>query len=66
MFSKISVVGKLQDPLFKFLSSKDLNGVVNDAPKWNFCKYLIDEKGMVIKFFPSSVNPTSKDIVELL
>ena len=66
MFEKISVVGKEQHPLFKFLSNKDLNGTVGDAPKWNFCKYLVDENGKVIKFFPSSVKPMGKEILDLL
>jgi len=66
MFSKISVSGKDQDPLYKFLSSKDLNGSVDDAPKWNFSKYLVDENGKVLKFFPSSTKPLSKEIAELL
>jgi glutathione peroxidase len=66
MFSKISVTGKDQHPLFKFLSTKDLNGTVDEAPKWNFSKYLIDENGKVLKFFPSSTKPLSKDITELI
>lgn len=66
MFEKISVVGKDQHPLFSFLSSKDKNGKVNEAPKWNFSKYLVDEKGAVIQFFPSSVKPDSKEIESLL
>jgi glutathione peroxidase len=66
MFSKISVKGKDQDPLYKYLSSKDLNGTVGEAPKWNFSKYLVDENGKVLKFFPSSTKPLSKDITELI
>lgn len=66
MFSKISVKGKDQDPLYKYLSSKDLNGNVSDAPKWNFSKYLVDENGKVLKFFPSSTKPMSKDITDLI
>lgn len=66
MFEKISVKGKDMNPLYVFLSSKDQNGTVNEAPKWNFSKYLIDENGKVIKFFPSSVKPGSKEITSLL
>jgi glutathione peroxidase len=66
MFDKVEVVGDKAAPLFKYLSNKAQNGVVNDAPKWNFCKYLIDENGKVIKFFPSSVKPTSSEITSLL
>jgi len=66
MFEKISVAGKDQHPLYAFLSSKDQNGSVGDSPKWNFSKYLVDENGKVIKFFPSNVKPLSKDITSLL
>lgn len=66
MFSKITVKGEGMHPFYKFLSSKDLNGNVGDAPKWNFCKYLVDENGKVLKFFPSSVKPMDKEITSLL
>ncbi|MCA6435395.1 MAG: glutathione peroxidase [Bacteroidetes bacterium] len=66
MMEKISVSGEDMHPLYKFLSTKDLNGTVDKAPNWNFCKYLIDENGKVIKFFPSKVDPLSEDIISLL
>lgn len=66
MFSKISVKGKDADPLYRFLSSKEENGSVGDAPSWNFCKYLVDENGKVLKFFGSSTKPMSKEITDLL
>jgi len=66
MMEKISVKGSDMHPLYQWLSSKELNGTCNDAPNWNFCKYLIDEKGNIIKFFPSKVDPLSKDITSLL
>jgi glutathione peroxidase len=66
MFSKITVKGDGMHPLYKFLSSKELNGNVGDAPKWNFSKYLVDENGKVLKFFPSSVKPMDKEITGLL
>jgi glutathione peroxidase len=66
MFAKVSVKGKDVDPLFAFLSNKEENGGISDAPTWNFCKYLIDENGKVKKFFGSSTSPMSKDITDLL
>jgi glutathione peroxidase len=66
MFDKVEVIGDKSAPLFKYLSNKAQNGVVDKAPKWNFCKYLIDENGKVIQFFPSSVKPTSSEITSLL
>ncbi len=59
MTEKISVTGEDQHPLYQWLS-KEAGG---QAPKWNFCKYLIDENGKLIKFFPSSANPMGKEIL---
>ncbi len=66
MMEKISVKGTDAHPLYKWLSSKEQNGVCNDSPTWNFCKYLIDENGKLIKFFSSNVDPLSKEITSLL
>lgn len=66
MMEKISVAGNDMHPLYKYLSSKEENGVCDEAPKWNFCKYLVDENGKVIKFFESKVDPLSDEIISLL
>lgn len=66
MMEKISVKGSDMHPLYKYLSTKEENGTCSDAPGWNFCKYLIDEKGNVIKFFSSKVDPLSNEITSLL
>jgi glutathione peroxidase len=66
MMEKVSVKGDDTCPLYKWLSNKEENGVTSDAPKWNFCKYLIDENGKVIKFFSSKVDPLSEEITSLL
>ena len=52
--------------IYEWLSSPELNGWNSTLPSWNFCKYIIDEKGNLIKFFKSGVNPTSSDILSLL
>ncbi|KAA5547586.1 glutathione peroxidase [Adhaeribacter rhizoryzae] len=66
VFQKISVTGSEMHPLYKYLSNKSLNGVTDEAPNWNFCKYLIDENGNVVKFFPSKVAPLSPEIVDAI
>ncbi|MCC2546799.1 glutathione peroxidase [Hymenobacter sp. BT175] len=58
MFSKISVKGDDTDPLYQFLAKEG-----HDAPNWNFCKYLVDEQGHVVKFYPSKVKPMSDELV---
>lgn len=63
LFSKVSVKGDDTAPLYKFLADKAKNGAVSDAPSWNFCKYLVDEQGRVVAFYPSKVKPMSEELV---
>lgn len=58
LFSTVAVKGDDATPLYKFLADKSKNGAVSDAPSWNFCKYLVDEKGHVVAFYPSKVTPS--------
>ncbi|RYF49388.1 MAG: glutathione peroxidase, partial [Cytophagaceae bacterium] len=46
-----------QNPVFRWLSEKSLNGWNDKAPSWNFSKYLIDENGMLTHYFDPSVSP---------
>ena len=66
MFEKVKVKGDGQSPLYKYLSDKTLNGWNDKVPTWNFCKYLINEKGEVINFFASGVKPTDAAFLEAL
>lgn len=66
MFEKISVLGDNMHPVYKWLTSKDLNGWNDQQPKWNFNKYLIDEDGNLLKYFSSAVKPMDKEIVDML
>lgn len=66
MFDKVNVKGKDKHPLYDWLSDKDKNGWNSDAPGWNFCKYLINEKGELIKFFGSKVTPLSNEMVSAI
>ncbi len=63
MFEKISVLGDDMAPIYKWLTSKDLNGWNDQQPKWNFNKYLIDEDGNLVKYYSSAVKPMSNEIV---
>src|SRR4030095_713712 len=63
LFEKTSVIGDDQNGLYKWLTSKDLNGWNDQAPTWNFCKYLLDENGELIKYYSNKVVPLSDDIV---
>ena len=66
MFEKISVLGDDMAPLYKWLTSKDLNGWNDQQPKWNFNKYLLDEDGNLVKYYSSAVKPMSDEIVSQL
>lgn len=46
-----------QHIIFKWLSSKDENGWLDKTPSWNFCKYLINENGVLTHFFEPAVEP---------
>lgn len=63
LFEKIDVK---ENALYKWLSDKNQNGWNSQAPTWNFCKYLINEKGELIKYYTSAVNPMSDEILKML
>ena len=56
LMEKISVKGKDMHPLYKWLTSKDMNGVMDSEVTWNFQKYLIDENGKLV----DKLNPKEK------
>lgn len=63
MMSKISVKGDDIHPLYKWLTSKSENGVLDSEVKWNFQKYLIDENGKLIKMVEPKVKPDDDEIL---
>lgn len=66
MFEKISVAGFDKHPLYRWLSNASKNGWNNEEPNWNFCKYFVNEKGELVKFFPSAVTPLDEQILQLI
>lgn len=66
MTEKIDVKGEMQHPIYQWLTSKDKNGVKNSSVKWNFQKYLLDEKGRFIDVFYSITKPMSDKIIRHL
>jgi glutathione peroxidase len=63
MMAKISVKGKDIDPLYGWLTSKDQNGVLDAPVKWNFQKFMIDEKGQVVGFVAPGDKPFDDKII---
>lgn len=66
MAAKISVKGSDAAPIYKWLTSKEQNGVLDAEVKWNFNKFLIDENGHLIAKYESKTKPLSEDITSRL
>ncbi|HEX2608348.1 MAG TPA: glutathione peroxidase [Flavisolibacter sp.] len=66
MAEKVSVKGDDIHPLFKYLTAEAEKMGEKDPIKWNFTKFLIDEKGKLVKVFFHKVNPMSEDITKYL
>ena len=62
----VVVKGTTQHPVHQWLSNPALNGWNDQAPTWNFCKYLVDEKGVLLGFFASAVEPMDERLVGLV
>ena len=63
IMEKTNVIGFSKHPIYKFLSNKKLNGVVNNSPSWNFYKYLIGKDGRVVCSFGATTPPTDEKII---
>ena len=63
MFEKVEVKGDAKAPIYKWLTTKDLNGWNDKEPTWNFCKYVVNEKGELTNFFASKVLPTDPEFL---
>jgi glutathione peroxidase len=66
MAAKVSVKGDDMHPLYQWLTQKSMNGVLDAEVKWNFGKFLVNEKGQLVAYFPSKVTPMSEEIVSKL
>ncbi|HMG66029.1 MAG TPA: glutathione peroxidase [Chitinophagaceae bacterium] len=66
MAAKVSVKGDDIAPIYKWLTNKAENGVMDAEIKWNFTKFLLDENGVLITKFDSDVAPLSSDIRKYL
>lgn len=58
----IVIQSEEQNKIFEWLSNSNKNGWLNQLPTWNFCKYLVDEKGILTHYFESAVEPLSIEI----
>lgn len=63
---KLFVKSNDQHPLYQWLTQESKNGNMSSSVKWNFQKYLVDNKGNLIDVFYSITKPSSSKIVEYL
>jgi glutathione peroxidase len=61
LFSKISVKGEDQAPLYRFLTDRQANPSTGGEIQWNFTKFLVDRKGKLIERFEPAVRPEQMD-----
>ena len=66
MTQKINVKGKKQHPIYKWLTTKNLNGKDNYKVSWNFNKFLVDEEGKLINHYNSKIEPFDQEIIQHL
>ncbi len=53
-----------QNPVFEWLTNKDKNGWNDKQPTWNFCKYLVDENGVLQAFFAQGISPLDAEVIK--
>jgi glutathione peroxidase len=63
MAAKISVKGRKMAPIYHWLTRKAYNHYANSSVKWNFQKYLLNEKGELVAIFKPAVKPMSDEVV---
>ena len=66
MAEKVSVKGDDIHPLFKYLVAEAGKMGIEDPIKWNFTKFLVDEKGKLLAVFPSKTDPMSEEVTKYL
>ena len=64
MMEKVDVKGDSICGIYKWLTSKDKNGVMSSSVKWNFQKYMIDENGFLVDYAMSFKSPLSSKITK--
>ena len=63
MMSKISVKGDDMHPLYKWLTQKSSNNLMDAPVEWNFQKFMIDENGNLVGMIPPKEKPDCDKIV---
>jgi glutathione peroxidase len=65
LYSKISVKGSDQAPLYQYLTKEADPSHTGDI-KWNFTKFLVDRNGNVVQRFEPAVTPDSPEVTSAI
>lgn len=63
MMDKVSVKGDDMCAVYQFLTQKAKNGLQDSEVQWNFQKYLLNEKGELVKVIAPKTLPTDPEVV---
>jgi len=64
---KASVVrGDKQQSVFRWLTEKQKNGWNSKQPSWNFSKYIVDERGVLMYYFDAAISPIGEEVQKAL
>lgn len=63
MMEKIDVKGDQQHPVYAWLTRKELNGAGDHSVRWNFHKFLVNEKGELVAALGSGADPLGDEIL---
>jgi glutathione peroxidase len=63
---KVDVKGTNTAAIYQWLTQKSKNGVLDANISWNFNKFLLDENGKMMAYYPSNVRPDSDAILSNL
>ena len=53
-----------QNPVYQWLTDSGKNGWNTKPPAWNFAKYIVNEKGVLTKYFGSSISPLDNEVLK--
>ena len=63
LMAKVSIKGDAPHPVYRWLTNKSENGVMDASVKWNFHKFLLDEQGHLVKALGSGIEPFDEEVV---
>jgi glutathione peroxidase len=63
MYAKSSVKGADINPLYSYLTSKELNPSTGGPIQWNFTKFLVGRNGAILARFEPKVKPDSPEVI---